>query len=187
MDATNRETFQTLFLDRDGVINQRLPGQYVTDWSEFEFLPGVLEALALLKEVFFPIVVVTNQQGIGKGIMEEEDLHRVHQQMQDVITAEGGRIDGVYYCPELSTQAGNCRKPAPTMAQWAKQDFPEINWAQSVMVGDSRSDLEFGRNLGMLTVYIETKHDEHLSDTDRDVLVDTAFGSLYDFANWWLT
>ena len=126
MDSTIRETFRTLFLDRDGVINQRLPGHYVTQWSEFDFLPGVLDALALLKKVFFPIVIVTNQQGIGKGIMREEDLDNVHQQMQRVITAQGGRIDGIYYCPELSTQEGNCRKPATTMAEQAQQDFPQI-------------------------------------------------------------
>src|SRR5688572_23731927 len=90
---------KTLFLDRDGVINERIPGDYVKNWDEFIFLDGVLEALNILARKFNRIVVVTNQQGIAKGLMTEEDLNKVHQRMVLEIQESGGKIDKVYFCP----------------------------------------------------------------------------------------
>ena len=87
----------TLFLDRDGVINKRKPGGYIENHAEFEFLPGVLDALAILNEKFAIIVVVTNQQGIAKGIMTDVELANLHAYMLDKIAIAGGRIDKVYY------------------------------------------------------------------------------------------
>jgi D-glycero-D-manno-heptose 1,7-bisphosphate phosphatase len=150
----------TLFLDRDGVINERLPGAYVREWSEFHFFPGNLEALSRLGQIFGRIIVVTNQQGIGKGLMTEEELERVHINMRAIIEAWGSHIDGIYHCPDLKTKPNNCRKPNPDMALQAKADFPEIDFEKSVMVGDSLSDLEFGNNLAMTTIWIENKTDE---------------------------
>jgi len=150
----------TLFLDRDGVLNRRLPGAYVRSWEEFEWLPRVLDALALLSHSFGRIVVVTNQQGIGKGLMGEEELAEVHRRMLAAVEAAGGRIDGIYYCPDLASSPNNCRKPAPAMAIQAKQDFPEIDFRKSVIVGDSISDMQFGQQLGMYKVLITTKEEE---------------------------
>ena len=139
----------TLFLDRDGVINKRIPGQYVRLWEEFEFLPGVLEALSLFQSIFGRIVIVTNQQGIGKDLMTEADLEAVHRQMLQEIHATGGRIDGVYHCPDLAYENSFCRKPNPGMAYQAKKDFPEIDFKRSLMAGNSLSDIQFGCRLGM--------------------------------------
>ena len=139
----------TLFLDRDGVINVRIIDGYVTNITEFEFMPNVIDAFKIFKDKFKRIIVVTNQQGVGKGIMTMEDVDNVHQYMICEITNNGGRIDNVYFCPQLKTVADNYRKPNPQMAYLAQKDFPEIDLSKSIMVGDMNSDVEFGRNAGM--------------------------------------
>lgn len=144
----------TLFLDRDGVINKRLPNEYVKSTEEFEFIDGVIESLTFLSTVFGRIIVVTNQQGIGKKQMTESDLLKIHNQMITDISKAGGRIDKVYFCPELDNGSRNCRKPNSFMAYQAKNDFPEIDFPKSVMVGDSESDIEFGKRLEMITIYL---------------------------------
>lgn len=144
----------TLFLDRDGVINERLPGDYVKTPDEFRLIEGVPEAIAAFSRVFGHIFIVTNQQGIGKGLMTEEDLHRVHERMMDAVREAGGRIDAIYFAPQLEEEKSRMRKPGVGMAMQAKQDFPEIDLQKCVMVGDGLLDMEFGRKLGMLCVYI---------------------------------
>lgn len=150
----------TLFLDRDGVINERLPGAYISDWQDFQFTPGALSAIAEFSGLFARIIIVTNQQGIGKGLMSEDQLAVVHTRMQAEIKANKGRIDGVYHCPDLSTMVDHGRKPRPAMAFAAQRDFPDIDFTYAVMVGDSISDIQFGQRLGMRTVLINTKLDE---------------------------
>ncbi len=150
----------TLFLDRDGVINERLVGEYVLNWGEFRFMPGALEALRFFAGYFGRIIVVTNQQGIGKGLMTEADIQDIHAHMLSEILQAGGRVDAVYYCPDLKQKPDNCRKPSPAMALQAQRDFPDIAFSQSVMVGDSLSDIDFGFFLGMRTVLIEGKAEE---------------------------
>ena len=173
-----------LFLDRDGVINRRLPGEYVKKWEEFEWLPGGLEAIVGLAQKFGRVFVVTNQQGIGKGLMTEEMLARIHASMLEEVADAGGRIDAVYHCPDLSTHKPNCRKPAPAMALQAKREFPEVDFRRSVMVGDSVSDMQFGQALGMFTVLVSTKTDEagalQLAQ-GQGLKIGARFGSLYEF------
>ena len=144
----------TLFLDRDGVINRRIPMAYVTKWEEFIFLDGVLEALAKLASRFQTICIVTNQAGIEKELMTHEMLAEVHHQMLDYILYHGGRIDEIYYCPYTATLDPLCRKPNPGMALEAKKDFPHIEFKRSLMVGDSDSDIVFGNQLGMKTILV---------------------------------
>lgn len=147
----------TLFLDRDGVINRRIVGGYVAKKEEFEFLPGVLSAIRCFSERFGKIVVVTNQQGVGKGIMDLTQLELVHEHMSLEITSFGGRIDGIYFSADLATQPNNSRKPNIDMALQAKADFHEIDFSRSIMVGDSKSDMEFGQNAGMKTIFVSSK------------------------------
>lgn len=156
------DTSWTLFLDRDGVINKRLMGDYVKHTGEFELLPGVGEAMSLASSIFGRIVVVTNQQGIGKGLMTERNLSEVHAYCSELITGFGGRIDKYYFAPELAGSGDNSRKPEPGMALAAKADFPEIDFSRSLMIGDSDSDIAFGKKLGMKTVFIalDGKHPE---------------------------
>ncbi len=143
-----------LFLDRDGVINRKLPeDHYVRAWSEFAFLPGALEALAELAERFSPIVIVTNQRGIARGFMTLEDLEAIHSRMLTEIAAAGGRIDAIYVCPHDRGMC-DCRKPLPGLFLQARRDRPEIDFAESVMVGDSLSDLLPAFELGMHPVLV---------------------------------
>ncbi len=168
----------TLFLDRDGVINQRIPGAYIEYPSQFKFTEHCLEAITVFDKIFNRIVVVTNQQGIGKGIMTKAQLHEIHSFMKTAVEKAGGKIDEIYFCPELEKDNLGCRKPNTGMAFQAKKDFPEIEFSKSVMVGDSVSDMEFGKRLNMTTVLIEGKKEENLYDD----LIDFKFSSLYEFA-----
>lgn len=166
----------TLFLDRDGVINKKLDNDYVKHWIEFEFLEGVFDALKKLDTVFGKIVVVTNQQGIGKGLYRTEDLELIHKNMLYEITYLGGRIDKVYFSPYLNSANHPTRKPGIGMALQAQKDFPEIDLSKSVIVGDSLSDMEFGRNAGMKTVFIS-------EEKKKDERIDMQFSSLIEFVN----
>lgn len=166
----------TLFLDRDGVINKKLEDDYVKHTTEFEFIDGSLNALRLLNPIFGTIVVVTNQQCIGKKIIYPEDLDLIHQNMMYEITYLKGRIDKIYYSPYLYTENHPTRKPGIGMALQAKEDFPQIDFTKSIIVGDSMSDMKFGRNAGMKTVYIG-------NEASDDELIDFNFKSLIYFAH----
>lgn len=161
-----------LFLDRDGVINKHLPGDYVKNVEQFEFLPGVLDALVQFSAYFTQIVVVTNQQGIGKGLYTEDDLNEVHTFMLEKITEAGGRLDAVYFCPSLEIENPICRKPNVGMALQAQRDFPAIDFKQSVMIGDSMSDMQFGRNLGMFTIWISSDEQKEFNPDLIDLRLD---------------
>ena len=169
----------SLFLARDGVINERIPGGYVKNCAEFVLLPDVVEAMKIFSERFGHIFVVTNQQGIGKGLMTESELAVVHRFMTDAIEKGGGRIDRVYHAPYLESARHHTRKPAPGMALQAKNDFPAVRFNHSVMAGDSISDMLFGKNLGMTTVFIS--NDIKLC-REHYKIIDYCSPSLYDFA-----
>ena len=169
-----------LFLDRDGVINERLPGRYVQQVEEFQFTNGALKAFSIFNKVFARIVVITNQQGIGKGIMSEEDLSKVHHHMRMKIEEANGRVDGIYFCPELASSNPVCRKPNPGMAFQAMADFPEIDFSKSIIVGDSISDMLFGKRLGMKTVMIKSNPDQTAKSSLTQV--DMYCESLHAFA-----
>jgi len=166
----------SVFLDRDGVINQRIENGYVTCPEDFIFLPGVTDALKIFHSFFRRIIVVTNQQGIGKGIMTEKDLERVHGFMLKKIHSCGGRIDAVYHSPYLAGLNHPMRKPNIGMALKAKEDFPEIDFSRSVMIGDSDSDILFGKTCGMKTVFINPDMSGGTNDAELCV------SSLYEFA-----
>lgn len=164
----------TLFLDRDGVINVRLIDDYVKNLGEFEFLPGVLDAFTIFAEKFGRIIIVTNQQGVGKGLMTLQDVDKVHDFMVKEIENQKGRVDKIYVCPQLKSDPDNFRKPSPRMAYMAQHDFPEIDCDKSVMIGDSNSDIEFGKNAGMYTILI--------GDEPVKCKPDSQFESLIKFA-----
>jgi D-glycero-D-manno-heptose 1,7-bisphosphate phosphatase len=168
----------TLFLDRDGVINIESVGSYITTWEEFQFHEGVLEALSNLNHIFSTIVVVSNQRGVGRGIMNIDALTNISRNMKVAVAAAGGRIDKVYTCTAVADEDHN-RKPNAGMALQAKEDFPEIDFKQSVMVGNSVSDMEFGKRLGMHSVFLTTKHKPFELPND---LIDEQYTSLQSWA-----
>ena len=167
----------TLFLDRDGVINKNMDGSYVLDWEQFVFMNGVLETMPKLSKLFSRIIVVTNQQCIAKGLITEDDLNDIHQNMMNMIELNGGRIDAIYFAPGMASDENILRKPKNGMAILAKNDFPEIDFSKSIMVGDKLSDMEFGKSVGMLTVYVSNTCEEN-DWIDYDV---TNFSALTDF------
>ena len=147
--------FDTLFLDRDGVINKKLEGKYVRNWEEFEFIPNVLSSISKLSNLFNRIIIITNQQGIGKGIMSENDLIILHQTMIEKIEKVNGKINKIYFCPHLETDYCNCRKPKIGMIEKAVRDFPEINIKKSYLIGDSPSDIKAGERAGLHTIKVD--------------------------------
>jgi D-glycero-D-manno-heptose 1,7-bisphosphate phosphatase len=144
----------TLFLDRDGVLNRRVPDGYVRQVDELVMLDGVVEAVAELSAHSRRVVVVTNQAGVGKGLMTAADLDAVHARLEHHLAVAGGRVDAVLHCPHRVEDACGCRKPAPGLAWEAVRRFPDIDLGRSVMVGDSVSDCEFARVVGMRAVFI---------------------------------
>jgi histidinol-phosphate phosphatase family protein len=156
MKAWNIDASWTLFLDRDGVINQRKMGGYITSKEAFVFEEGVLDALKIIGDHFHYVFVVTNQQGIGKGIMTESDLIGIHDYMVDEIEKKGGKITHCYFAPELKNDSNSTRKPSSAMALRAKSEFEAIDFEKAIMVGDTDTDILFGKSLNMKTVRIHT-------------------------------
>ncbi len=149
----------TLFLDRDGVINKKIENDYVRNWKQFEFLPGVIEALKFLDNIFEKIIIVTNQRGIGRGLMTYKDLADIHNKMLKIFEMNGIKITKIYYCPhDYAKERCNCRKPKIGMALMAKKDYPEIDFSKSIMVGDSLSDMEFAKNAGMIGIAVNNRN-----------------------------
>ncbi|MBP5647272.1 MAG: HAD-IIIA family hydrolase [Bacteroidaceae bacterium] len=144
----------TLFLDRDGVVNVWLPGDYVKTWEEFRFNEGFTEFICRYSACFRYIIVVTNQRGVGKGLMTFEQLEEIHARMLETIAGSGGRIDHIYVCTSVS-ESDPMRKPNPGMALQAMRDYPDIAMERSLMIGDQPSDRIFARNCGMHFLFWE--------------------------------
>jgi len=149
----------TLFLDRDGVINHEKKNDYIRNVAEFNIYDGVLSAIATLSKNFKYVIIVTNQKGIGKGLMTHEDLAAIHTKLIADVKAAGGNIDAIYYCPDLADDSIN-RKPQPGMAHQAVAAFPDIDLRKSLIVGNKLSDMYFGRNAGMYTAFVATTNPE---------------------------
>ena len=175
----------TLFLDRDGVINEREEGGYIKKVEDFSFIPGTIKAIEKLSSIFGRIVVVTNQAGIGKGLMTEKHLQAIHKHMMKTIDLLDGRIDKIYFCSDKPDSNSPNRKPETGMAMQAKADFPEIEFSRSVIVGDAMSDMEFGARLGMVKVFIDDGGaDSSLKEGIRvDIKPDFQFDSLKSFVD----
>lgn len=164
-----------LFLDRDGVLNVLRPNDYVKSPDELELLPDVKEALDLCRRHFDRIFIVTNQQGIGKGLMTEADLEAIHRKLMEGV----GPVDRIYHCPELERSHSFRRKPNIGMALQARRDYPDIRLKDSVMVGDSKTDMLFGHRAGMTTVLVGANSSVA---TDEPRLVDYRYDDLLAFA-----
>lgn len=155
-----------LFLDRDGVLNRRVVGDYVRNTKMWQWLPGALEAMHDLALRYQLVFVVSNQQGVGKGLFSVADLDEVHRKMTDDINAAGGRVDRIYVCTDLASANSPNRKPAIGMALQAKADYGQVHFTQSLMVGDSLTDLEFGYRCKMRCAFLT--NDEPVPDKVRD-------------------
>jgi len=159
LDLAQVDSSWTLFIDRDGVINDEIVGEYVLNWEQFHFSEGVKKAFGILSEKFGKILVVSNQRGVGKELMTRDDLECIHQNMKKELEESGGRIDHIYYCTDIEDSCFN-RKPNPGMAVQAVNDFPGVDLSKSIMVGNKPGDMRFGRAAGMYTVFLATTNPE---------------------------
>lgn len=179
MKKDNGFSGYSLFLDRDGVLNERIIDGYVTRPEDFVIIDGVLDAMRIFTTVFDRIFIVTNQQGIGKGLMTEDDLAMVHDIFVKKVEESGGRIDRIYHCPKLKAENSFNRKPSIGMALQARKDFPGVRFTQSVMVGDSLTDMQFGKHAGMQTVLVGG---DTWIPARFPKIVDCYYPTLFDFA-----
>jgi D-glycero-D-manno-heptose 1,7-bisphosphate phosphatase len=176
LDLTKINKTWTLFLDRDGVINHEKYLDYIHTWEEFRFYDGAKVAIQIFSKKFNRVIVVTNQRGVGKGVTKLADLQNIHSNMTADIEAVGGKLDAVYFCPELESPN---RKPNPGMGLQAVKDFPDIDLSKAIMVGNTLSDMEFGRNLGIKTVFLTTTNPGLNTSDER---IDAVYPSLIAFA-----
>ncbi|MEO8720825.1 MAG: HAD-IIIA family hydrolase [Ginsengibacter sp.] len=167
----------TLFIDRDGVVNHEKHLDYIHTWDEFKFYEGVKEAFKILNKKFGIIVMITNQRGVAKGLTRLEDLQFIHKNMLREIQEAGGRIDRIYVCTDMESEY---RKPNTGMGLQAIKDFPDIRLSKSLMIGNTLSDMKFGRNLGVkINVFLPTtRKDVSLNHPD----IDFVFEDLISFA-----
>lgn len=136
------------------MINHEKHLDYIHTWDEFQFYEGVKEAFKIFNEKLGVIIMVTNQRGIAKGLTKLEDLQLIHKNMLQEIEEAGGRIDKIYFCADMESPN---RKPNPGMGLQAMKDFPEIDLSKSIMIGNTLSDMKFGRNLGVaINIFLPT-------------------------------
>jgi D-glycero-D-manno-heptose 1,7-bisphosphate phosphatase len=172
-----------VFLDRDGVINRKRPeGEWVTRWEEVELLPGAAAAIAALNRTGCTVIMVTNQRGVALGLMTEAELRAIHERLRSELAALGARLDAIYFCPHDRGEC-RCRKPQTGMIEAAWQDFPGSGPGNSVLIGDSLSDIECGRNAGMPTIFVEGSRETEARTGDAALarmLADAVAASLAD-------
>ena len=161
-----------IFLDRDGVINA--DHGYVYQWSDFEILPGVEQALAALQAMGYALVIVTNQSGIGRGLYNESDVESLHNALREHLTKHNIELSGIYFCPHHPSAAKGaylqdctCRKPAPGLLLAAGEEL-NIDFSRSVMVGDKSSDMEAGRRAGLSRLFwVNNQASDTIADVTR--------------------
>jgi D-glycero-D-manno-heptose 1,7-bisphosphate phosphatase len=174
----------TVFLDRDGVLNQKMPeGQYVTSWADFHILPGIPEAIARLNHAGLRVIVVSNQRGIALGLYTAAAVESIHSKFQQILVTHGAHIDGFFICPHNYGHC-DCRKPLPGLFHQAAAQFPIITAASSVMIGDSLVDMDFARRLGMTAILIDNNSEEAgLGKESAQQSADLSFPSLPEAVN----
>lgn len=145
---------QAIFLDRDGVIN-RERSDYVKNWSEFEFLPGALDAIARLTTLRRPIVVITNQSPIGRGIVAESEIHQIHRKMRINVERAAGRIDAFFVCPHHPDAGCGCRKPKPGLLLQAAAQF-HLDLEECLFIGDSITDFQAAQAVGCQSILVRS-------------------------------
>lgn len=136
-----------VFLDRDGVINVKLEGDYVRSWEQFQFYPAVFDWIRLFNALDYLVIVITNQRGVALGKMSEGDVGAIHKKMCGALIEKGAHVDDIFVCPHHAGVCG-CRKPKPGMVYEARAKW-DIDLAQSLMIGDSDSDRDLAAACGL--------------------------------------
>lgn len=177
------ERKKAIFLDRDGTIN--VDKDYLYKIEDFQFEPKADEALKILYDLGYILIIVTNQSGIARGYYSEEDVEILHQDLSKILQEKGIEISKFYYCPHHPTKGVGkyktdceCRKPNPGMLLKGIEEF-SIDTSLSYMVGDKKSDVDAGLKAGVTSIFLNNGKEEIPKDLSENVLV---FKSLYDFA-----
>jgi len=168
---------KAVFLDRDGIINFKMPeGDYVKNCNEFKIIPGAIEAICELKSAGYYIFIVTNQRGIALGLINQETLNAIHQQLINILSKKGSSVDGIFICPHDYADNCECRKPKPGLILRAASlyGFEDLN--DSYMIGDSFSDIEAGKAVGCKCIYV--------NQNDICLKADYSCGSLMEAKNY---
>jgi len=153
--ATRFQGIRAVFLDRDGVINRKPPeGTYISEWRDFHLLPGVEAAIAELNRASIRVIVISNQRGIALGRTTQAGVETLHGCLEECLAAAGAHIDAFYYCPHDKGEC-ECRKPKTGLFEQAFRDFPAIDRSACLVIGDSLSDVQAARNLGLPSILIE--------------------------------
>lgn len=180
------DTFPAVFLDRDGTINRDY--DYVFRIEDFNLIPGSLDAIRLLNDAGFKVIVVTNQSGIGRGFYTVDDMYMLHDHLQQLCRKHGARIDGFFYCPhhpdailEEYRRVCPCRKPGTEMIERAAKLFP-LDLTKSWVIGDSAADMGMAKNAGLRRIRVRTGKD--LGAGESELQIDFTAENLYDAVNW---
>ena len=182
---------RAVFIDRDGVINRKArEGEYVTSWDDFYILPGVAEAVTLLKRAGYAVIVVTNQRCVAKGLLAVAELENMHKRMRESLSHLGAIVDGVYYCPHDYESSCSCRKPAPGMLYEAAREHG-LDLRSSWMVGDSEIDIQAGKNAGCKTARVlstDEKNPAVSKDTENtsraEITASSFLDSVHQILKW---
>jgi D-glycero-D-manno-heptose 1,7-bisphosphate phosphatase len=179
---------QYVFVDRDGVINRKLPeGEYIGCWNDFHLLPGVESAIATLNRSGCRVIVITNQRGIALGLYTEADVEIIHTRLQECLAIHHAHIDAFYYCPHDKDQC-DCRKPKTGLFERAFRDFPDASPANTIVIGDSISDIEAACRMGLPSIFIQGDRKTQKPGSERAaVLANALSGSLLDAVNRYLS
>lgn len=161
---SSRAPRPTVFLDRDGVLNRRIPGGYVTRWADFVFLPGVIESLEKLAVARFQLVIISNQAGVAKGMFTCSDLTQITQASLKSLRKAHVVVEGVFFCLHAPSEDCSCRKPKLGLLKEAARVLP-IDFGRSFFLGDSPSDMQAGAGMGCATIYLG-ENDNHSIDAD---------------------
>ncbi len=146
-----------VFLDRDGTIAEEVG--YLNHASRFRMFPFAVAAIQRLNEAGLPVIVVTNQSGVGRGYFPESLVHTVNELMTQQLAKGGAKIDAIYYCPHSSAEKCNCRKPKTGMLDRAAREHA-LDLQRSFVVGDRYGDMELARNVRARGVLVRTGYGE---------------------------
>ena len=161
-----------VFLDREGVICRKpREGEYISQWESFQLLPGVEMAIAFLNRSGRRVIVVTNQRGVALGRYTCAEVEALHSRLQRHLAKHGARIDAFYYCPHEDGDQCDCRKPKPGLFQQAFRDFDDASPENSLMIGDSISDIEGARKLGIASIFVRGDPKMRKPRTEKAVLL----------------
>ncbi len=172
-----------LFLDRDGTIN--IEKNFIKDPEDVELIPGAALAIRDANELGLKVIVVSNQSGIARGILTEDNVKKVNKRLIELLSDEGALVDDIYYCPHeaVSENGCSCRKPNSGMFERARTEHG-IDFRCSIMVGDRMSDIEAGKRIGAKTVLVLTGYGADLQNSwdkkpkDIDIVVPTLYDSM---------